>query len=520
MAMELIRETVLLDSPRERERTQMLLEGDIIVPDIKPDIAKILRADGSVVLEDDHVAEDRVQFSGELKVTMLYQAKKAEKLLCSMTSSLPFSDFIVVEGMDRLDQARLSAVLEHLEYRLVNDRKIGIKAVVTVYCDLYGEQVCQIVTDIPGVEGLETMQGQFTANEQAVHKKDRIVVKAELPIPAGKPNVWELLETDAAVSDKEVRPIEGKVQLRGNLHLSTLYTGEGEGSLLEVVEGDVPFNGYLEDRSITAEMLAGANVTVDDISVQVVPDADGEDRLLDAEITLGVDLDVMNPEEVSYLEDAYSLSDPLDLTMETITYPVLVGMTQNRAMVKDTVTLDTAMPDILQVFKVWGKLSVDEPVITENLVTVEGVVNLQLLYVAVDDNNPVQIVDMAMPFTQEIEVKGAKPGMTATVQGALDGVSFQMLTPREIEARANMTFDVMVTDKRTVQVITDAAPGAPCTGPAGANVILYVVQKGDTLWKIAKRYHTTVKELTLLNEIENPDLIYPGQKLLIIRRAC
>ena len=41
----------------------------------------------------------------------------------------------------------------------------------------------------------------------------------------------------------------------------------------------------------------------------------------------------------------------------------------------------------------------------------------------------------------------------------------------------------------------------------------YTVQPGDTLWRIAMRYHTTVAELAALNHIQNPNLIYPGQVL-------
>ena len=43
----------------------------------------------------------------------------------------------------------------------------------------------------------------------------------------------------------------------------------------------------------------------------------------------------------------------------------------------------------------------------------------------------------------------------------------------------------------------------------------YVVKKGDTLWQIAKTYGTTYQELAKVNEIANPDLIYPGQVVSI-----
>lgn len=43
----------------------------------------------------------------------------------------------------------------------------------------------------------------------------------------------------------------------------------------------------------------------------------------------------------------------------------------------------------------------------------------------------------------------------------------------------------------------------------------YTVQKGDTLWSIARRYRTCPKRIARLNGITNPNLIYPGQILRI-----
>ena len=42
---------------------------------------------------------------------------------------------------------------------------------------------------------------------------------------------------------------------------------------------------------------------------------------------------------------------------------------------------------------------------------------------------------------------------------------------------------------------------------------MYVVKDGDTLSQIAERHGTTVAALVSLNQIENPDLIHPGQEL-------
>lgn len=47
------------------------------------------------------------------------------------------------------------------------------------------------------------------------------------------------------------------------------------------------------------------------------------------------------------------------------------------------------------------------------------------------------------------------------------------------------------------------------------NEIVYVVKRGDCLWNIARRYNVSVSYLVNKNNIRNPRLIYPGQIIKI-----
>lgn len=49
--------------------------------------------------------------------------------------------------------------------------------------------------------------------------------------------------------------------------------------------------------------------------------------------------------------------------------------------------------------------------------------------------------------------------------------------------------------------------------------INYVVQSGDTLSEIANKYGTTVQEIANINNIENPNVIYPGETLRILTNS-
>ncbi len=53
------------------------------------------------------------------------------------------------------------------------------------------------------------------------------------------------------------------------------------------------------------------------------------------------------------------------------------------------------------------------------------------------------------------------------------------------------------------------------SGVASASEHVYVVKKGDSLWKISKMFNADWKEIAKFNGIENPDMIYPGQEIFI-----
>jgi 5''-nucleotidase/2'',3''-cyclic phosphodiesterase and related esterases len=58
------------------------------------------------------------------------------------------------------------------------------------------------------------------------------------------------------------------------------------------------------------------------------------------------------------------------------------------------------------------------------------------------------------------------------------------------------------------------APQQPAQQPPSEQRV-YIVKKGDTLWAIARRYGTTWQKLAEINKLKNPDLIYPGQRILL-----
>ena len=66
----------------------------------------------------------------------------------------------------------------------------------------------------------------------------------------------------------------------------------------------------------------------------------------------------------------------------------------------------------------------------------------------------------------------------------------------------------------TVLLVVAPASAAPVEQTCGPNTT-YVVQRGDTLFRIAVRFRKTVSSLIQANGILDPNLIFVGQTLVI-----
>jgi len=522
MANELVREKIVLDQNVGRELTQILLEGDIIVPDIKPDMAVMLQADAKLAIERTEVLTDRVNFVGKLYIQVLYLARGEEKRVHSISLTSPVDDFINIDGVLNDMWVEVKPDIANLDFRMINDRKINYKAIVEVNAKAEAAQVFEVVVDIEGLPSNQQLKNNLTLNKSVANKADRFVVKDNIAVPQGKANIREILQTNIEVGNQDVRVQNGKVNIFGDLLVTTLYKGEDDDNIIEFMEHEIPFNGNIEVQDVKEDMFADCLFSLSDQHVQIRPDEDGEDRLVEIEVAVSINCRISAAVNIEILEDAYMINKRLDMARTPVKYHKLISRNKNQSTIKEVVALVENCPDMLQIFRVKGKVTTDEVKILSDKVVVEGAIETDILYIAESDDTPLFSQKAMIPFRQIMEMKGAAPDMLVNLTACVDHVGFNMLSGREVEVRFLISFNATVSKGMEASMVTDIAVSDLERAQVDAmpSIILYVVQNGDSFWKIAKDYNTSIDEISAINEIENPDKIFPGQKLLILKKVA
>lgn len=521
MDFELIKEKIILDQKIGEEITQVMVEGDIIVPDIKPDIAKILQTNGKISLDNVEVAIDKVNFTGKIDFAILYSADGIDKPLHSMTASLAIDDFINIDGVNKDIDVNVNCEIIHLDCRLLNGRKLYIKSVAELKAKAMSATVSQVVTNITGIQEVQLQKSSLTLSRTVENKNDKIVIKDEITVPSGKSNIREILFCNVSISDKECRLLDGKVTVKGTLLLSTLYKGELDDTTVEFMEHEIPFNGTIEARDCNENMVGDVDLSIQSQYVQVRPDFDGEERVLEVELSIGAKVNIVSTDEIQVIEDAYCINKGLVLKREKIKYPQIICRNKNQNSIKETIVLESTTPEIMQIYNVNGRAKIEDIKVIDDKVIAEGIITADILYVAKSDEAPLYSYESIIPFKQTIETRGSRMDMNVDIDLTIEHISFNMLSTNEVEVRFILNFNTQVTGEKEIELIVDATMEDfdKETLENTASMTIYICQTGDTLWKIAKKYNTSVNEIAQLNDMDNPNKVFAGQKLLILKKV-
>ena len=251
--------------------------------------------------------------------------------------------------------------------------------------------------------------------------------------------------------------------------------------------------------------------------MEAKPDYDGEMREMDVDAVLELDMKLYKEENVELLSDLYSTNRELVLDTGEACFDRL--LTRNICKCKVAEQLKISKPDrILQICHSSGSVKLDEAEAREDGLHIEGVLEVNLLYLTDDDTEPVGATTEMVPFHCVAEADGINADSIWQMNLGLEQLTAVMLGGDSVEVKAVIAADLLVLQPIREQVVTGVKvePLDMQKLQQMPGIVGYIVQPGDSLWKIAKKFHTTVDNIKETNGLTE-DEIRPGDKLVLIK---
>lgn len=517
--MELIKKNIHMNKLKCKSDLQITVDDDFNVPDAKPDIYKNIKEQGEVKIQDVKISNGKIMVQGILVFNVLYLSDEDTRPIYNVSSEIPFEETVHLDGVEVEDDVCINVLVEDLSAGLINSRKLSVKAIITliVFVDeLYDEAIAISAKDENGVEFINK---EITVTNIAIDKKDTYRFKDELYLPSNKGNIQEILYSEVELRNPEARVLEDKFNVKGELLVFILYAGESEETPIEYYESELPFSSTIDLNGCREDMVDNIKFNIGSKSLQVLPDDDGEDRIIDVEAVIEMVIKIYQDEDIELLYDIYSTARELSPVWKETSYENLIVKNNSQTRVNDRVTINKNQPSILQICHTDGAIKVDEINVIEDGLEVNGVLEIQILYISSDDQIPLNTIKSVIPFSQIIEVKDIKEDNIYDVNARLEQLSIMMLDSEEIEVKAGIGLNAIVFNKINARIINDieVSDFDKEKIQQTPSVVGYVVKQNETLWEIAKKFYTTRQNLIEINELEDEN-ISQGDRILITKQ--
>ncbi len=518
--VDLIKKNIHMNKLKSKCNTQLTLDDDFNVPDIKPDIDRIIKEQGVIILSEVKPMNGKLMIKGELKFNLLYISSEDSRPIHNIVGRLPFDEVVNMEDSATGINVNVRCELEDLNATLINSRKISVKSILGFSClaeEIYDQEAA---VDVDNERDCYYQKKRLNVTQIAINKKDTYRIKDEIILPSGKPNVYEVLYSDLEMRNVETRLGENKISIKGDIIAFILYASDDEEQPIQYYESELPFSGVLECNGCNDNMVSDISIMLLSKSIETKEDSDGEERVIDLEVVLDLDVKAYEEEEINILSDLYSTSKKVLPDFEEVSFDNLLVKNNSKLRIVDHIMIEPTMPKVLQICNATGAVKVDEMQIVPYGIQVDGVIDMQILYISEEDDKPLGCVKGAIPFSQVVEAKNINANCSYDVKPYIDQLSVMMLDGTDIEVKAAINLDTIIFDKMNQYVIRDIATEDIDMNEMQAlpSIMGYVVQPGDTLWNIAKRFYCTTDSIMEMNDLES-NLVMPGDKLVLLKRV-
>ena len=506
MVVETAKNQICINQLVGQKKETIGVEGDVIVNDVKPDVLNIISANGTVCVYKKEVMDGKIRIDGTVNTYIIYLADDENGSVRSLNTNLDFTQFVDIENCRDNMTLDEDVEIKNFEWKILNGRKINIKAFIDINARIYSNDNFEIITNLNSDENIQVLN----SNEQMIsligEGKNKAYAKDTINLDEAD-DLAEIMEVSIKIINEEIKTSYNKVLSKADADVNIMYLTED--NRINTVRTLIPIIGFVDMPNINENCMCNAKNRLKNIVIKP-NNIDEHSIYVEAEIELTCF--AYEPRDVEIVEDLYSLTSDMNFEKQKINAMIDKKETREICNIKENLNI----PE-LQNGKVYGintKVIITNQTVRNGKVIYEGEVELEMLF----DNNNIVSKIMNIPLNFEVNVSGVNENSNVETRVQAKNEDLIVKDNGNITTNIDLEFIIYTVNTKPINVINeismeDAKPDDIYS------MVIYFVKPGDTLWKIAKKFRSRVEDIARVNNIEDENLIHPGKQLYIPKFA-
>ena len=507
------------------------------IMDADNEIENIINQKEIVTTDGVVTRENQITVNGTINYNILYYPKNSE-MVCGEEKEINFEENVKLMGINSEDNANVAMEVLSSSIKPVDGKnyiyKIQLKAYIIVEKIEDLDIATAIDTDSQGenyennfakenseknnVENIMTKKRNIDSLAIMADKTDTFRVSEQIAVPHGKPPIGTIVWSDIRIKNKNIKTMEGSIIINGQLSVFIIYIPEMENMPEQWLEQTIDFNGQLEMSEATEDVVSYIELWLNNVNVQPEINQDNEMRNLSVSALLKLNVKLYKETSINVIEDVYKPGANLVPIMEPKTYQKLLVKNASRTKEVVKMKIDKTKGQLLQICNSQAEIKIENILVRDNSLKAIGKIKTCIIYISSDDRHPICCQCRESNFEHGIDAEGIEGNDEYFLNWKVEQVNANMLNADEVEIKAVIALEAIVFKKVEQNFVTEINQEPVDMEALNSAPVLkgYIVQKGDTLWKLAKENYTTIEKIMTVNNLEN-ETIKKGDRLLIIK---
>ena len=507
------------------------------IMDADNEIENIINQKEIVTTDGVVTRENQITVNGTINYNILYYPKNSE-MVCGEEKEINFEENIKLMGINSEDNAKVTMEVLSSSIKPVDGKnyiyKIQLKAYIIVEKIEDLDIATAIDTDSQGenyennfakensgknnVEDIMTKKRNIDSLAIIADKTDTFRVSEQIAVPHGKPPIGTIVWSDIRIKNQNIKTMEGSIIINGQLSIFIIYIPEMENMPEQWLEQTIDFNGQLEMSEATEDVVSYIELWLNNVNVQPEINQDNEMRNLSVSALLKLNVKLYKETSIKVIEDVYKPGANLVPIMESKTYQKLLVKNASRTKEVVKMKIDKTKGQLLQICNSQAEIKIENILVRDNSLKAIGKIKTCIIYISSDDRHPICCQCRESNFEHGIDAEGIEGNDEYFLNWKVEQVNANMLNADEVEIKAVIALEAIVFKKVEQNFVTEINQEPVDMEALNSAPVLkgYIVQKGDTLWKLAKENYTTIEKIMTVNNLEN-ETIKKGDRLLIIK---
>ena len=506
MEVQVSKENICINKLVAEKKELIFVNSDMIVPDSKPDILNTINVSGNVCIYKKEIAEDKVKLEGNINTYIMYLPDSKEDNLRALNCNLDFSESVAVQGAREGMTLKTKCTLKDIECKVINGRKIAIKASIEANIRIYSNEDVEMINKITNIEDIQTLQESFEVNSLIGSGKTSVYAKDTLKVEQND-ELAEILKLDINLVDKDIKISYNKILAKAEAEIKIMYLTED--NRIGRTTGRIPVVGFIDIQNVSEENICDVNYEIKNILCRPNP---VEEHSIYIELEIEESCMTYEKKQINLIQDLYSPTCNLEFSQKRISSSTDKCETLKEITVKDELQVPDVQEGSLLDVEVTPNLINTE--ITNSKIKYKGDLNLNFIFT---NDSIVNSRSAKMPFEISVDNETRSDKISVDTEIGIASTNFEIQSRGEASCEVELSVDTKTDRNSSINIIDNVELSNEQSEQDEDydSLILYIAKPGDSLWKIAKRFGSTVDELARMNGIEDENVIAIGQKIYI-----